>query len=253
MVDYYKILNVSMQKKKGTLTDEMVEKNYIAKKEQYLKMKKNKDKMENIDSVELQAILDGGYLDLLENAYYALKTENARLHYDELYASIEEYEKELEKVKNEEKRRQAIQQAEQEEKRRRAIQAEQEERRKQAIQAEQEQRRRRVMQAEQEERRRRAMQAEQEERRKRAMRAAQDENGRQSTKIIQLEKRRKIIQEEKRRQAMQEEKNPIQKILNIINNDGLPTRQKIEEIRKEVEKKYPIKNSKGTNKKDMER
>ena len=99
MTDYYKILNVSLQKKKGTITDEMVEKNYEAKRQQFLKMQKAEGKMKIFGSDEIGAILENEYLDLLENAYYAIRTENARMHYDELYASIQEYLREKEQAK----------------------------------------------------------------------------------------------------------------------------------------------------------
>lgn len=89
MEDYYKLLNLSMAKEKGMLTDEMVERNYNAKREQYLKMKKAGTNIKGVNSGELDALNDGDYLQLLEDAYCALKTENSRKHYDELWSSIQ--------------------------------------------------------------------------------------------------------------------------------------------------------------------
>lgn len=93
-MDYYKVLNLSLAKKKGKITDEMVKNNYESKRAQYLSMKKNKqpDSLNfNIMSDELNAYLQDDYLELLEDAFYALSTENARKHYDELLEMINEH------------------------------------------------------------------------------------------------------------------------------------------------------------------
>lgn len=91
MIDYYKIFNLTLAKKKGTITDDMVRSAYETKKEQYIKMQKNKNlRSQNIGiaSDELTAYLDGEYLQILQDAYYALSSENARKHYDELMENI---------------------------------------------------------------------------------------------------------------------------------------------------------------------
>lgn len=94
MIDYYKALNLSLAKQKGIITDEMVEKNYLAKRQQYLAMKEAKKlqtKDINLKSEELAAFLEDDYLTLLEDAYYALSSDNARKHYDELMEKIKEH------------------------------------------------------------------------------------------------------------------------------------------------------------------
>lgn len=82
MVNYYKILNLSLAKEKGTITDELVRKNYVSIKEQFFKLQENN-----------QINLKSNYLDIdiIEDAYRALATENSRRHYDELVQNISEY------------------------------------------------------------------------------------------------------------------------------------------------------------------
>lgn len=103
MIDYYKIFNLTLAKQKGTITDEMVRKAYETKKEQYIKMQKNKNlKSQNIGitSDELTAYLDGDYLQILQDAYYALSSENARKHYDELMENINRHIEEQRVIKS---------------------------------------------------------------------------------------------------------------------------------------------------------
>lgn len=71
MVDYYRILNLSMQKKQGKITDEMVKKHYDEA------MKRKKDFYNFFDD------------EILNDAYLALANENARKHYDELMDMLE--------------------------------------------------------------------------------------------------------------------------------------------------------------------
>ncbi len=71
MVDYYKILNLSMQKKEGKITDELV-------KEYYDKAMKRVKEYNNFFDDEI-----------LNDAYMALANENARKHYDELMIMLE--------------------------------------------------------------------------------------------------------------------------------------------------------------------
>jgi hypothetical protein len=88
MIDYYRILGLTLAKSKNTITDDMVRRNFLAKKQQYEKMMQNNKgkelKSNYTASIEVQAMIDGDYLDLIEDAYYALATENSRKHYDEL-------------------------------------------------------------------------------------------------------------------------------------------------------------------------
>ena len=115
MVDYYKILNLSLQKQNGKLTDEMVKRNYLAKRENYLRMKekeehlrahderqslklkKAKEGLNKFDSDEINEYFGGDYLTLLQDAYNAIKTEDSRKHYDEL---LKEMQKRKEQEKN---------------------------------------------------------------------------------------------------------------------------------------------------------
>ncbi len=72
MIDYYRILNLSMQKKQGKITDELV-------KEKYDEAMKRIKEYENFFDAEI-----------LDDAYRALANENARKHYDELMTMLEE-------------------------------------------------------------------------------------------------------------------------------------------------------------------
>lgn len=74
MIDYYRILNLSMQKKQGKITDELVKKNYDEA------MKRAKEYENFFDD------------EILKDAYRALANENARKHYDELMNMLEKEE-----------------------------------------------------------------------------------------------------------------------------------------------------------------
>lgn len=84
MVDYYRILNLSMQKKQGKITDELVKKSY------YEAIKRSKEYHNFFDD------------EILNDAYMALANENARKHYDELMDMLEKHAqtKKAEKQKN---------------------------------------------------------------------------------------------------------------------------------------------------------
>ena len=84
MIDYYRILNLSMQKKQGKITDELVKKNYDEA------MKRAKEYENFFDN------------EILNDAYRALANENARKHYDELIDMLESHIqiKKTEKQKN---------------------------------------------------------------------------------------------------------------------------------------------------------
>lgn len=92
MLNYYKLFNLEMYRQKGiTITDEMVEKAYLSKKNQYLKMMKKEtesSKKMNIDNEEARSIEEGEYLEVLEEAYFAIRTQKDRVSYDEL---LEQY------------------------------------------------------------------------------------------------------------------------------------------------------------------
>lgn len=75
MVNYYSILNLGLNKKRGNITDELVKNHY----EKAMKF------------CEEQGIKFFGSMEVLEDAYRAIGTENARKHYDELLYTIEEY------------------------------------------------------------------------------------------------------------------------------------------------------------------
>lgn len=101
MIDYYKILNLGLQKSKGNVTNELVEKNYLIIKENYLKMmekgkiknhNKNVEENKKSNSELLDAYLSGEYLKVLEDAYNALKTEESRSHYDVILKQMKEQE-----------------------------------------------------------------------------------------------------------------------------------------------------------------
>lgn len=74
MIDYYKILNLSMQKKQGKITDKLV-------KEKYDEAMNRVKEYENFFDDEI-----------LNDAYRALANENARKHYDELMNMLEKEE-----------------------------------------------------------------------------------------------------------------------------------------------------------------
>lgn len=92
MVDYYRILNLKWNKEKGNITDELVEKHYIERVkicEEY-----------GIKFFKTEAMLNE-YRIILDSAYMALATENARKQYDELIDMLEHIQtKETEKQKN---------------------------------------------------------------------------------------------------------------------------------------------------------
>lgn len=94
--NYYKILNLTIAKQKGSITDELVRKNYLQLKEQYIKLSEktaiNKVKKAKSSSIKaLTEIFSLDYKQILEDAYNALATENGRKHYDELLMEIEEH------------------------------------------------------------------------------------------------------------------------------------------------------------------
>lgn len=86
MVDYYSILNLSLDKKRGNITDELVKRRYEEAmkicKEQGIKFFGSMEKLEENE-------------EMLKDAYRALATENARKHYNELLSIIEEHKRTL--------------------------------------------------------------------------------------------------------------------------------------------------------------
>lgn len=92
MVDYYRILNLKWNKEKGNITDELVKKHYIERVkicEEY-----------GIKFFKTEAMLNE-YRIILDSAYMALATENARKQYDELIDMLEHIQtKKTEKQKN---------------------------------------------------------------------------------------------------------------------------------------------------------
>lgn len=88
MANYYSIFNLGLAKQKGIITDEMVEKAYLAKKSQYLELTKKNNKKEINSEVikdceEVKAYEQGNYLKMIEEAYNAIKTQECRKKYDE--------------------------------------------------------------------------------------------------------------------------------------------------------------------------
>lgn len=82
-MNFYKLLNLSLAKQKGTLTDQLVEKNYSNIRQQYTQMmQKCANDKENVKKLE-------EHLKMLEEAYNAIKTENDRKQYDEYLANAE--------------------------------------------------------------------------------------------------------------------------------------------------------------------
>ena len=82
MVNYYSILNLGLNKKRGNITDELVKNHY----EKAMKLCEEQG-IKFFGSME--ALED--YKEMLKDAYRAIGTENARKHYDELLYTIEEY------------------------------------------------------------------------------------------------------------------------------------------------------------------
>lgn len=78
MVDYYKVLNLGLCKKQGLITDELVKQHYESLKKQYYKFYQNAEELQE-------------NLDILNDAYSAIKTEDSRKYYDELVNEINEY------------------------------------------------------------------------------------------------------------------------------------------------------------------
>lgn len=88
------MFGLSLAKQKGIITDEMVEKAYLDRIQKYLEFK-NRDS-NNINSVKINneqliAFLENDYIELLEDGYYAIKTADARKHYDELLQMLEKH------------------------------------------------------------------------------------------------------------------------------------------------------------------
>lgn len=91
MLNYYKILGLDSVKKEGLITDEMVEEAYSAKVQLYLKLKGNNMHSEKIDRERLVSFEEDDFLDLFKDAYYAIRTSDARKHYDELLEMLEDH------------------------------------------------------------------------------------------------------------------------------------------------------------------
>lgn len=96
MINSYNLFNLGVARMKGVITDEMVEKAYLTKKQQYLEMKnKDNNSMDSVDHIinneQLIAFKDNDFLELLEDAYYSIRTENARIHYNQLLQMLEEH------------------------------------------------------------------------------------------------------------------------------------------------------------------
>ena len=101
--DYYKILNLSdLKKRNQVITDKMVERNYLAITDNYKKMAYNKGNNLRLEqmketvknkknvSIEVLAHINGTYLTLLQKAYDALKTQEARDNYEERWNEIQQ-------------------------------------------------------------------------------------------------------------------------------------------------------------------
>lgn len=82
MVNYYSILNLGLNKKRGNITDELVKNHY----EKAMKLCEE----QGIKFFGSMEVLED-YKEMLKDAYRAIGTENARKHYDELLYTIEEY------------------------------------------------------------------------------------------------------------------------------------------------------------------
>lgn len=94
MINYYKMFNLTLAKEKGIITDEMVKRAYLDRKQKYLELRDKDNK--SMDSVktnneQLIAFMENDYIQLLEDGYYAIRTTNARKHYDELLKTLEEH------------------------------------------------------------------------------------------------------------------------------------------------------------------
>lgn len=82
MVDYYSILNLTIHKKRGEITNKLVKEHYEEAikrcEEQRIKFFRTKENLDN-------------YKEILNDAYMALANENARKHYDELMDMLEKH------------------------------------------------------------------------------------------------------------------------------------------------------------------
>ena len=119
-MDAYKMLNLRDQKIRGNLiTNEMVLKNYLAIRESYLKMSEKQDRIKSksessrmklekagenlskVNSEEINAMMRGDYLELLQKAYETISTEDARADYEEEWQEMQEQEKQNKTKRNE--------------------------------------------------------------------------------------------------------------------------------------------------------
>ena len=97
------MFNLTLAKEKGIITDEMVKEAYLDRKQKYLEFRdKDNDSINSVktNNEQLMAFMENDYIELLEDGYYAIRTENAREHYDELLQMLEEH---IQNSKTEEK------------------------------------------------------------------------------------------------------------------------------------------------------
>lgn len=119
-MDAYKMLNLRDQKIRGNLiTNEMVLKNFLEIRESYLKMSEKQDRIKSqlessrmklekagenlskVNSEEINAMMRGDYLELLQKAYETISTEDARADYEEEWQEMQEQEEQERNNRNE--------------------------------------------------------------------------------------------------------------------------------------------------------
>lgn len=131
-MDAYKMLNLRGKKLRGDIiTNEMVKKNYLVLKENCLKMMEKHDiikaqsessrikfeeaeeKLSRLGSEEVNAMMRGNYLELLQKAYETICTEEARATYEEEWQEMQKNQ-DAEKEQSEKNEQQANQAVEKE-------------------------------------------------------------------------------------------------------------------------------------------
>ena len=119
-MDAYKMLNLRDQKRRGNvITDEMVQRNYLAIRDSYLRMSerhnivdyqnensrielgKTRENFSRTNSEEINAMMRGDYLELLQKAYETISTEDARANYEEEWQEIQKQEEQERNNRNE--------------------------------------------------------------------------------------------------------------------------------------------------------
>lgn len=267
MIDYYKILNLSLQKQNGKITDEMVKRNYLAKikiyqkmkeKEKYIKSKgkgqrlrleKAEENLSRFNSEEMNEYLLGDYLTLLQNAYNAIKTESDRKRYDEYCKEMEKRKQNTDnaerEINNQTKNDIETKQVQKPEKEIELISLTRSTHQRRPIQ---------------QGRTTQPTQLTQQVRTTQPTQSTQQEQSTEPKKEIKyipitrstqrMIQNQQIIREQRTKQS---EVSPFQRMIEVINDNKSNTSQMVKEITKRSPRQYQIKNQKKNDREDMDR